>query len=133
MNIKSLLFKDNVLVFAILFSAIWHLFWMSALTVVVVPKDTKPLKFSSVSFLGPILGEGVLAVSTAVKERSIPEKRYFSEIENSSALLQDKAYLDVYTDAGLNAGTDIFEFDETLTELAILAVDNDKLEPGNFQ
>ena len=106
---------------------------MSALTVVVVPKDTKPLKFSSVSFLGPILGEGVLAVSTAVKERSIPEKRYFSEIENSSALLQDKAYLDVYTDAGLNAGTDIFEFDETLTELAILAVDNDKIEPGNSQ
>ena len=31
--------RDRVLLSAILFSAIWHLFWLSALTVVVVPKE----------------------------------------------------------------------------------------------
>ena len=71
----------RVLLSALVFSAVWHLFWISALTVVVAPKDAKPPKFSSVSFLGPILGESILKVSSAAHERSIPEKRYLSEIE----------------------------------------------------
>ena len=124
---------DRVLLSALIFSIAWHLFWMSALTVVVVPKDTKPPKFSSVSFLGPILGESVLAVSSAVHERSIPEKRYLSEIENLSALVVEKSYQDAYNEAGLDAGTDIFESDEMLTGFAILAIDGNKLEPGNAQ
>ena len=124
---------DRVLLSALIFSIAWHLFWMSALTVVVVPKDTKPPKFSSVSFLGPILGESVLAVSSAVHERSIPEKRYLSEIENLSALVVEKSYQDAYNEAGLDAGTDIFESDEMLTGLAITAIDGDKMEPDNSQ
>jgi hypothetical protein len=133
MNTKSLLFKDKILMFAILFSAVWHLFWLSALTVVVVPKDAKPTKFSSVSFLGPILEESMLKVSSVVHDRSIPEKRYLSEIENSSALIREKAAPDAYTEAGLDAGTDIFETDEMLTALAISAIDGNKMEPGNSQ
>ena len=125
--------RDRVLLSAILFSAIWHLFWLSALTVVVVPKDTKPPKFSSVSFLGPILETSILEVSSAVHERSIPEKRYLSEIENSSALIREKADPDAYTEAGLDAETDIFESDEMLTGIAISAIDGNKMEPGNSQ
>jgi hypothetical protein len=125
--------RDRVFLSAILFSAVWHLFWLSALTVVVVPKDTKPPKFSSVSFLGPILGESMLRVSSAVHERSIPEKRYLSEIEDSSVLIKGKAYPDAYTEADLDAGTDIFESDEMLTGLAIPAIDGNKMEPGNSQ
>ena len=111
----------------------WHLFWLSALTVVIVPKDTKPPKFSSVSFLGPILEESMLKVSSVVHERSTPEKRYLSEIENSSALIMEKAGPDAYTQADLGAGTDIFEADEMLTGLAISAIDGNKMEPGNSQ
>jgi len=123
--------RDRVLLSAILFSAVWHLFWLSALTVVVAPKDTKPLKFSSVSFLGPILEQSMLEVNSAVHERSIPEKEYLSDIENSSALIREKADPDAYDEADLDAGTDIFESDETLTGLAISAIDGNKMEPGN--
>ena len=111
----------------------WHLFWLSALTVVVVPKDANPPKFSSVSFLGPILEESMLRVSSAVHERSTFERRYLSEIENSSALIMEKADLDVYTEADLDAGTDIFESDEMLTGLVISAIDGSKMETGNSQ
>ncbi len=123
---------DRILLSAILFSAVWHLFWMSALTVVVVPLDTKPPKFSSVSFLGPILEQSMLKVSPVVHERSAQEKRYLSEIEDSS-LLMERAGPDVYTEAELSAGTDIFEVDETLTGFAIPAIDGDKMEPDNSQ
>jgi len=124
---------DRVLLSAILFSAVWHLFWLSALTVVVAPKDTKPPKFSSVSFLGPILEESMLGVSSASHERSITEKRYLSEIENSSALVPERADINVYTEADLNVGTDLFESDEILTGLAISAIDGNKMEPDNSQ
>ena len=123
----------RVLLSALVFSAVWHLFWISALTVVVAPKDAKPPKFSSVSFLGPILGESILKVSSAAHERSIPEKRYLSEIENSSILITNKASQYIYTEADLDAGTDIFESDEMLTSLAVSAIDGNKIEPGNFQ
>ena len=133
MIIKSLVFKDKVLISAVLFSAAWHLFWLSALTVVVAPKDTKPPKFSSISFLGPILETSMLGVSSVVHERSVAEKRYLSEIENSSALITEKAGPRTYTEADLGAGTDIFESDETLTALVITAIDGNKMEPGNSQ
>ena len=123
--------KDRVLLSALIFSAMWHLFWLSALTVVVVPKDTKPIKFSSVSFLGPILETIMLEVSSAAHERSIPEKRYLSEIENSFALMMEKAGPDVSVEADLDAGTDIVESDEMLTGFAISAIDGHKMEPGN--
>ena len=125
--------RDRVLLSALIFSAIWHLFWISALTVVIMPKDTKPPKFSSVSFLGPILEASMLRVSSAVHERSVPEKRYLSEIENSSAFAWEKADPDVYTEADPDAGTDIFGSDEALTGLAISAIDGNKMEPGNSQ
>lgn len=133
MNIKSLVIKDKILIFAILFSAAWHLFWMSALTVEIVPKDTRPPKFSSVSFLGPILEQSVLGVNSAVYERSDIEKRYLLEIKDSFALMIEKSDLNGYAEAGLDAGTDILEHDETLTSLAISAIDGDKMDPGNFQ
>lgn len=126
--------RDRVLLSALIFSAVWHLFWLSALTVVVVPKDTKPPKFSNVSFLGPILETSILEVSSAAHERSAPEKRYLSYImENSSAIIRKETDSDAYIEADLDAGTDIFESDEMLTGLAISAIDGDKMEPDNRQ
>ncbi|MDO8536588.1 MAG: hypothetical protein Q7S30_06255 [Candidatus Omnitrophota bacterium] len=125
--------RDRVLLSALAFSVVWHLFWLSALTVVVVPKDIKPVKFSSVSFLGPILGNGMLEMSRSLHERSDPEKRYLSDIVNSSIVTSRKASTYVYTEADLNIGTDIFESDEVLTTLATSAIDGDKIEPGSSQ
>ena len=128
MNIKSLLVKDKVLIFAISFSVVWHLFWLSTLTVVVVPKDTKPLKFSGVSFLGPILEGSMLNVRVAVHERSALEKRYLSDIENSSVLIEERADSDVYIETGISAEIDP-ESEEMITSLAILAIDGNKPDP----
>ncbi len=125
--------RDRVLLSALIFSAVWHLFWLSALTVVVVPKDTRAPKFSSVSFLGPILETNMLEVNSAMHERWAPEKRYLSEMENSSVLIRKKADLDAYIEADLDAGTDIFESDEMLTGLAVSVIDGDKMEPDNSQ
>ena len=75
----------------------------------------------------------MLKVSSTVHERSIPETRYLSEIENSAALINEKAGPDAYTEADLDAGTDIFESDEILTGLAISVIDGDKMEPGSSQ
>ena len=128
MNIKSLVVKDKVLIFAISLSIVWHLFWLSTLTVVVVPKDTKPLKFSGVSFLGPILEESMLNVRVAVHERSALEKRYLSDIENSSVLIEKRADSDVYIETGISAEIDP-ESEEMITSLAILAIDGNKPDP----
>ena len=125
--------KDRVLLSAILFSAVWHLFWLSSLAVVVAPGETRPPKFSNVSFLGPILEQNMLKVSSAAHERIAAEKRYFSEIEDSSVLIRGRAGMDVYAEADLSAGTDIFGSDEEITGLAVSAIDGSKLEPDNSQ
>ncbi|MDP2928795.1 MAG: hypothetical protein Q8O01_01855 [Candidatus Omnitrophota bacterium] len=120
--------RDRVLVSAILFSAIWHLFWLLALTVVVAPKDVRPLKFSSVSFLGPILEDNMLRVGVVVHERSIFEKRYLSEIKSSSLLIREGEDPDLYAKTGIDIVTDP-EFEKMITRLAILSIDGNKLEP----
>jgi len=125
--------RDRILLSAFVVSVVWHLFWLSALTVVVVPKDTKPPKFSSVSFLGPILETSMLEVSSEVHERSIPEKRYLSEIEKVAVVTGESAASEVYTEAGLDIGIDIAAPDEIVMELAIASIDGNKMEPGNSQ
>jgi len=125
--------SDRILLSALIFSVVWHLFWMSALTVVVAPKDAKPPKFSNISFLGPILGASILEVSSATHERSTFEKRYISDIENLSVPVKAGDDFDVYAGAGLDAGANIFEHDETLESLAIPAIDGNKIDPGNSQ
>lgn len=121
--------RDNVLISAILFSIIWHLFWLSALTVVVSPKDSGPIKFSNVSFLGPILESNMLSVSVTAHEPSIAEKRYLSYVSSSSQSIKNgKAGLDLYARADIDAGGDYCS-DETITSLAISAIAGEKLEP----
>lgn len=122
--------KNRVLLSAIIFSAVWHLFWLSALTVTVVPKDTKPPQFSSVSFLGPILDQSISVVSSAIGERSREEKRYLNEIGRVSEVINDKT-----TYAGTDSGgaPDLFDSDEIFSGLAVSAIDGDKIEPGNAQ
>jgi hypothetical protein len=125
--------KDRILLSALIFSVIWHLFWLSALTVVIVPRDARPPKFSSVSFLGPILEQSAFRVSSAAHERTAPENRYLSGVMSSSAIAGQRQGPDCYAEAGLNAGADMPEPEGGVTGLAIPAIDGEKIEPGNSQ
>jgi hypothetical protein len=128
MKTKINIFKDRVLISAILFSAIWHTFWLSAFTVIVVPKVEKTVKFSNVSFLGPILEKGVLNVNVKAHERTSLENSYLTSIATQPALKEKRPLYDDHVLPPL----DIISCgnDERLTALAVDKIDTDKIEPG---
>lgn len=129
MRIKISLFKDKVLLYAILLSAVWHVFWLSSVSVVVVPKQAKQVKFSGVSFLGAMPDRSPIRVSAVPHERTAPEKRYLADIGALSARMAAVSARDSYTDAGLGDEA-LPADDEGLDSLAIAAIDTQKLEPG---
>ena len=126
MNIKI---RDRVFVFAILFSAIWHIFWLSAFTVVVVPKFKKPVKFSSVSFLGPILDRSVLNVDVKPHESTAQEARYLESMGSGNLFLSAD---DTMLRANALPAFDMLSAadEEEFTALAISKIDTNKVEPG---
>ena len=72
----------GIFALAILLSLVWHIFWLSAINIVVMPNRTKAVKFSRVSFLGPLLTKGVMEITAKPKEQSFLEKRYVSSLDN---------------------------------------------------
>ena len=66
---------------AIIISLAMHLFWIFAVKVVFVPPREKQIKFSKVSFLGPILTRVGMEVLARPKARSVLEKRYLAAVE----------------------------------------------------
>ncbi|MBI5143763.1 MAG: hypothetical protein HZA30_01690 [Candidatus Omnitrophica bacterium] len=95
------------------------------ISVVVTPKEANPIKFSKVSFLGPILERGVLEVKIRPRERSLLEKRYISEIKK---LNEGKiAQMPLETD-WLIKGRDAKGSDTTLTHLIEEALNGSKIE-----
>ena len=49
------MFRDRAFNLSILISAVWHLFWVSAVTVIVTPTVQPSDFYQEVDFLGPIL------------------------------------------------------------------------------
>lgn len=127
MDIKIKIFKDRVFIYAILFSAIWHIFWISSVSVVVAPKEERKVKFSGVSFLGPILDKGILKVSVEPRERTVLEKRYLADIERLSLRIVDITANDNVKD-GLIEGASSVNDDEWAA-LTIASIDTQKIEP----
>jgi len=120
---------DRILISAVIFSVAWHIFWLSAVNVVSRPRSAKSVKFSSVSFLGPILERGTLNVSVAPHELSTEEKEYLSYLKDSSGNLQHLDVKDSYVkaqiyDSSLPVG------EEEPVNLIISAIDGQKTEPG---
>jgi len=74
--------NDTYRIFAlsILASLLWHLFWLSTIVIVSRPDGAIPIKFSRVSFLGPLLGKGSMVLQARPKESSFLEKRRFETI-----------------------------------------------------
>jgi hypothetical protein len=121
--------RDKVLISAIIFSAVWHIFWLSAFTVVVVPKVKKPVKFSSVSFLGPILDKSTLNVNIKPGERNALEEKYLSSLSVQGSLVSSDDVLYGFSALpdldGLSAADE-----EEFTALAVSRIDTGKIEPG---
>lgn len=65
-----------MLLIAIAISFAWHIFWLSAVKIISSPVRQEAVKFSKISFLGPILSRANMVVRAAPAERSFLEKRY---------------------------------------------------------
>ncbi|MBN2453644.1 MAG: hypothetical protein JXB40_05215 [Candidatus Omnitrophica bacterium] len=65
-----------ILAIAIGLSFALHLFWLSAIKIVSAPVREEAVKFSKVSFLGPILSRVGMEVRAAPASRSLLEIRY---------------------------------------------------------
>ena len=125
MDIKLKISLPRIFILAIFLSFLWHIFWLSIIKVVVIPNRTEPVKFSKVSFLGPILERSAIELRVEPKDRSFLEKRYLSAIKKLPS-----------TETG--TGKDLreepnkdFDFlhDEKLSGLIDEAVGGPKLEP----
>ena len=79
----------RIFAIAIAISLAWHLFWMSTITIVAKPDKNALVKFSKVSFLGPILGKGAMEVQARPKERSFLENRYM-DAERSAVYYSER-------------------------------------------
>jgi hypothetical protein len=126
-NFKVRMFADRIFVIAIIASAVWHIFWLSIVNVVAVQKESSAVKYSKVSFLGPILERGALEVRIEPSQRSFLEKRYLDLAE------KDVTIGDVSVIAGGKEpeGKDYFALsDEKLSGLIKDAVSASKLEPA---
>jgi len=66
----------KIFALALLASLLWHLFWLSTINIVSRPDNERPVRFSKVSFLGPLLGKGAMELQVRPKERTFFESRY---------------------------------------------------------
>lgn len=73
--------NNRIFLIAIAISLVWHLFCISSVQIV-TPKAASPVKFSRVSFLGPLLERGAIELRLEPKERSFLEKRHLEAVEN---------------------------------------------------
>lgn len=118
---------DRILVAAIAISLFWHFFWMFGVKVIIAPKNSGTVKFSKVSFLGPILERGALEVRMATSERSIIEKRYLAMIGSAAPVLKDEIELPEANDV---LETDIHSASaSSFSAMAREALSASKLEP----
>jgi hypothetical protein len=85
---------DRILLAAIIISLAIHLFWMFAVKVVIAPKNAGSVKFSKVSFLGPILEREALEVRVAQTERTFLEKRYLAQIGKMVPIIEEVPVID---------------------------------------
>ena len=125
------MFKDEgwrIFALAILASVIWHLFWLSTITIVSNPANTRSVKFSKVSFLGPLLGKGGMELQAQPKERSFLEMRYLGQ---SRRLAQIPGQAIATAADKYEGGNDAYHLrDEKMTALIDDALSGEKLEPS---
>ena len=71
-----MMYKNRIFYLSILLSVAAHLFWLSAVKVVATKEARQRIKFSQISFLGPLTEKAsALEVGIALRERTFLEKR----------------------------------------------------------
>ena len=97
-------------------------------TIVSSPASTRSVKFSKVSFLGPLLGKGSMELQARPKERSFLEIRYLG-LARHLPQIPGQA---VRTDADSSGdGDDAYHLrDERMTAFIDDALNGEKLEPA---
>jgi hypothetical protein len=120
----------KILVLAVAFSFIWHIFWLSMIKVVgPAPTRSSQVRLSRVSFLGQIFAKVSLEVRAQPAGRSLLEKRYNTfagrigqrSAQGSAAAMTVKPE----PDDGVNK-----DADSALSHLISEAVSGAKAEPG---
>ena len=81
------MFRDGKFNLAVVFSTVWHLFWISAIGVVVTPSVRSTNAYQEVDFLGPILEKTAFDIMV---DQAIPKSE---TLYASSALLTESMYL----------------------------------------
>ncbi len=124
-------FKDEgwrIFALAILASLIWHLFWLSTIVIVSKPVNSRSVKFSKVSFLGPLLGKGSMELQARPKESSFLEMRYLDAVGRLSQRPEQTVKIAAYR---YESGNDAYHLrDERIITLIDDALIGKKLEPS---
>ena len=116
--------RNRIIVIAIAASLGLHLFWI-AIVRVVAPTVKKPVRFSRVSFLGPVLSRGFTEVRIRSRERTLLETRHLERLERAADPTSSPALK-----RPAPAGSGSVAFKKRLTSLIDTAVSGAKLEPN---
>jgi hypothetical protein len=128
MTVKFDMSKYRILAIAVAASVAWHLFWLFAIKIDISPRQTKEVKFSKVSFLGPILDIGAVELRVEPPQRSFLEKRYMGRVARIPYGVQESAK-DVHPRYDPNASSGIIE-ERDIPLLINEALDARKSEPA---
>ena len=129
-SLKNIISDYRILALAVLVSLLWHLFWLSAIKIVVREPKNGPVKFSGVSFLGPVFERGAMNLKVQPRERVFLEKRYFDrliKLPDGPGARAEFSY--VRDEAG--SKPDI-SGDKRLAAMVDEALGSSKLEPDNM-
>ena len=119
----------RIFALAILASLLWHLFWLSTICIVSSPANPRAVKFSKVSFLGPLLGKGGMELQARPKERSFLEMRYLGEARHLAQMPAQS--ISMTADKYEDSNDAYYRRDEQMTALIDDALSGEKLEPSH--
>jgi hypothetical protein len=127
------LFKESprIFVLAVVISFSLHIFWISAIRIIAAPNRTKAVKFSRVSFLGPILERGTMDLSVTPRTRSFIERRYAKTLADKFASSRAESGRD--SSRYEKAKTALLQKSETLIPLIDEALSQTKPEPSGLE
>lgn len=122
MTVKTFLSKNRIFILAVVFSLGLHLFWISSIKIVMKSGYSGPVKFSKVSFLGPVYTAGSVELKAPPKEISFLEKRYRARIADMPA----PAVVSGFSAPEGSAGT----ADDKIASIIGEVLEESKSEPG---
>lgn len=125
---KTAFIKYRILMITIGLSFVLHLFWLSAVKVVVAPPASRPVKISRVSFLGPLLTRTATEVRIAGRPRAFLEERY-NALAGEMPGIEGAGAGDIPS-RRYNAEASSLNTDEKFASLVDSAVSGRKLEPS---